>query len=89
VPGTEGFSCLRKTDAPAVKIGIIIQRRYGKAHDRNKAKRRLRSICSSYLPGFRDGYCMAIKICDDFKDISYEEAKAAFSQMMKKAGVLE
>ena len=89
VPGAEGFSCIRKNDDPAVKIGIVIQRRYGKAHDRNKAKRRLRAICDSYLPSFRDGYCMAIRISDEFKGISFAEAKTAFGQMMKKAGVIE
>ena len=89
VLGAEGISCLRKNDDSDVKIGFVIQRRYGKAHDRNKAKRRLRAICDSFLPDFKGGYCMAIKIGDDFKEMSFADAKAAFGQLMKKAGVVE
>ena len=88
MPGVEGFTCNRKNDSD-VKIGIVINRRYGKAHERNKAKRRLKAICSSSLPGFKGGQCMMIKITDDFKHMSYQDAGAAFEQMMKKAGVLE
>jgi ribonuclease P protein component len=89
VPGAEGFSCSRKTDLPAVKVGIIIQRRFGKAHDRNRAKRQLRAICDCFLPSFNEGYCLAVKINDEFKDMSFIEARANFEQMMKKAGVLK
>ncbi|MGL4369365.1 MAG: ribonuclease P protein component, partial [Spirochaetota bacterium] len=71
------------------KIGITINRRYGKAHERNKAKRRLRAICGRSLPSFKGGVCMAFKITDEFKIMTFVEAGDAFEQMMKKAGVLE
>jgi hypothetical protein len=32
---------------------------------------------------------MAVRIGDEFKDITFEEAKAAFGQLMEKAGVTE
>ena len=89
MPGVEGFTCSKKNDSSDIKIGITINRRYGKAHERNRAKRRLRAICDANFSSFKGGGCMAFKITDEFRDMSFAEAGAAFEQMMKKAGVLE
>lgn len=48
------LSTLADPSLPGIKTGFITTRRCGKAHDRNRLRRRLRSILQAHAPGFAD-----------------------------------
>ena len=70
------------------KIGLAINKKYGKAFMRNKVKRRIRSICSELLDEMNSGYYVIIKPESDFKNIGYDESKLKIKLLLKKAGVV-
>lgn len=71
------------------KIGIIVPKRYGKAVERNIAKRRIRAVCRSILPLIKEGTLVIIRIEYKMKDASIDELKKELKQLLYKAGVKE
>jgi len=71
-----------------IKIGVTISKRYGKANARNRAKRRIKSICAELLNEMEDGYCMIIRPGINFKEISYEQSRIYIRSLLQKAGVI-
>ncbi|MCP4136600.1 MAG: ribonuclease P protein component [bacterium] len=72
-----------------LKIGISINKRYGNAFTRNKAKRRIRSICNELLNEMNDGFCVVFQPARNFKNISYEQSKNTILDLLNKAGVVQ
>lgn len=70
------------------KIGLSINKKYGKAYMRNKAKRRIRSICTELLDEMNDGFYIIIKPELDFKNMSYEKSKWHIRSLLQRAGVV-
>jgi len=76
------------TTVNEIKIGITIQKRFGKAHDRNKAKRIIRALCSEMLEDMLRGFHIIIRPNDEFKNMKYEEQKNELRRLLHKAGIL-
>lgn len=72
-----------------IKIGISINRRYGKAIIRNKAKRRIRSICRELLPFMEEGYFILLRPNEDFKMFDYNRSKNNLQRLFLKAGIIK
>ncbi len=71
-----------------IEIGIAIQKRYGNAVFRNKAKRKIRSICREFLDIMNDGYIFIINPGDEFRNLSYEESKSDIKSLLQKSGII-
>lgn len=71
-----------------IKIAISPARSYGKAHVRNRGKRRIRAICSEMLDELKDGFCIIIRIDNDFRDLAFEDEKTIVRSLFAKAGLL-
>ncbi len=71
-----------------IKIAVALAKSFGKAHTRNRAKRRIRAICSELIDDLRDGFCIIIKIENAFKNIKFEEEKRIVRSLFAKAGIL-
>jgi ribonuclease P protein component len=69
------------------KIGISISKKFGKAHDRNKARRRIRSMFHDLIFSMNDGYSIIITANQDFRALSYNNSKETLLSLLKKAGV--
>lgn len=72
----------------AIKIGISISRRYGKAHARNKIKRQIRTICSDSLKNMQPGFYCIVKAGEASKSLTYEQKKNILQELLRRAGVL-
>jgi ribonuclease P protein component len=83
---------IRKYISPGVKnikIAVTLTKSFGKAHIRNRAKRRIQAICSELFNDLRDGFCIIIKIENDFKNKQFEEEKSIIRSLFVKAGLLK
>ena len=73
---------------PEIKIGIPINRKYGNSVNRNKTKRRIRSLCNEVLQGVKEGYFIIIRPNKGFKHLGYANSKEIITFLFKDAGVL-
>jgi ribonuclease P protein component len=71
-----------------IKIAIALTKSFGKATIRNKAKRRIRAICSELFNELKEGFCIIIRIDSDFKNMAYEDQKRTVKSLFVKAGLL-
>jgi ribonuclease P protein component len=71
-----------------IKIAITLVKSYGKAHDRNRGKRRIRAICSELLEELKEGFYIIIRIDDDFRGLAFDEEKRIVRSLFVKAGLL-
>jgi len=72
-----------------IKIAVILTKSFGKAHARNRAKRRIRAICSESINEMRNGFYIIIKIGTDFQKLQFEEEKSVIRSLFIKAGLLQ
>ncbi len=72
----------------SVKMGISINRHYGKAHDRNLAKRQIRAIWSGYLSDMKQGFHILVRPSRESGLLKYEEKRLILEELLRKAGVL-
>jgi ribonuclease P protein component len=70
-----------------IKIAIALTKSFGKAHIRNKAKRRIRGICTGIFNELKDGFCIIVRIDSDFKNLTFEEQKQIIISLFAKAGL--
>jgi len=71
-----------------VKIAIAPAKSYGKAHIRNRGKRRMRAICSELFNELKEGFYIIIRIDRDFRNLAFEEEKRIVRSLFAKAGLL-
>ncbi len=76
------------TDKKKIKIAIALTKSFGKAHIRNKAKRRIRAICRELFDELQEGFCIIIRIDSDFKNMTYEDQRRIVRSLFTKAGLL-
>lgn len=69
------------------KIAIALTKSFGKAHIRNKAKRRIRAICSELFNELKDGFYIIVRIDSDFKNQNFEEQRRIIISLFAKAGL--
>lgn len=75
---------LRKENLEEYKIGISISKKYGKAHHRNKAKRRLREIFRKNHNIFNNSSLYVIIIRERFNELNFQEIEKIFLKAMNK-----
>jgi ribonuclease P protein component len=77
-----------RSDSPKnIKIAISPAKSYGKAYARNRGKRRIRAICSEMLDELKEGFCIIIRIDNDFRDLAFEDEKNIVRSLFAKAGL--
>lgn len=71
-----------------IKIGISLSRKLGKAHDRNRIKRRIRAICYELLNDMKTGITIIIKPGPGSREMSFEEFRSDLKKVFKNSGIL-
>jgi ribonuclease P protein component len=71
-----------------IKIAFAPVKSYGKAHVRNRGKRRMRAICSELIDELKEGFYIIIRIDKDFRNLAFEEEKRIVRSLFAKAGLL-
>ena len=71
-----------------IKIGFSVPKRFGKAVQRNWAKRRIRSIMSDLIPEIDGSYFLIIKPELAFKEEKFTAVQEEIRNLLKKAGVI-
>lgn len=72
-----------------IKIGILINKKYGKAFLRNKTKRKIRAIFNDLLQNFIPGHYLIIKLDENFKKLEHEQAKNIIESLLVKLGAIK
>lgn len=70
------------------KVGISVPKRFGKAHQRNWAKRRIRSIFSKLAPFISGNYFIIVKPEREFRDQGFSTIESEIADLLSRAGVL-
>lgn len=71
-----------------VKMGISVNRRFGKAHDRNKLKRQIRAIWSDNLKNMQPGFYVIVRPGEASKPLNYSQKRDILQELLRRAGVL-
>lgn len=81
--------CSQEPEKKDIRIGISINRKFGKAYERNRYKRRIRSIFYDYLEDMKNGYHLIILPDRTFKNKSFEQASLDIKHLLQNAGVMD
>lgn len=71
------------------KIAITLTKSFGKAHIRNRIKRRIRAICAELFNELQDGFYIILKIDRDFIKFHYDEEKTIIKTLFLKSGIMK
>lgn len=88
--GTDFFKSNKSAgERRKVRIGIAVGKKYGKAHERNRIKRRIRSIMGEMIYLLKENSCVMINPGYETKLKSFEDIKNDIITLLKKGGILE
>jgi ribonuclease P protein component len=73
---------------PAIKMGISIGKRYGKAYKRNIAKRQIRAIWRENLKNMKSGFSIIVRSGETSNILGYGEKREILLELLRRAGVL-
>ncbi len=71
-----------------VQVGVAASRSVGKAVDRNRAKRRIRSAVEGVFSQIRPGWKIIILARKPIITVEFIEIKATLAKLLKEAGLL-
>ena len=77
-----------KSFPPARKVGFIVAKRIGKAHIRNKIKRRMREIYRKNRYRMTEGSYIIIRAKNGIDGIKYTELEGEITAGLKHAGLI-
>ena len=86
----DGFLVLyaRKNRTPGNRVGITVSKKLGKAHVRNRTRRRLREVYRLNEDCFRSGWDIVVVARTKAVDASFQRLNQSFLALAKKAGIL-
>ncbi len=70
------------------RLGISVSKRYGSAVERNRAKRRIREICSARMDKLSSNYDMMVIVRLPMKKAGYNQLTEAVDNVFSRAKVL-
>ena len=86
-------SCLvlyaRKNRTATNRVGITVSKKLGKAHVRNRARRRLREVYRLNEDLFQPGWDIVVVVRSKAIDADFRQLTEAYLTLAKKAGILK
>ena len=78
----------RKNRTGGNRVGITVSKKLGKAHIRNRARRRLREVYRLNEERFQPGWDIVVVARHKAIDCDFQELTNAYLSLAKKAGIL-
>ena len=78
----------RKNRTPQNRVGITVSKKLGKAHVRNRTRRRLREVYRLNEAKFRPGWDIVVVARTKAVDAEFSQLTKSFLALAKKAGIL-
>ena len=78
----------RKTRRPETRVGFSINRKFGKAVERNRIKRQLRVIAGSRIHQIKQGFDIIFVVRRKAKEASYQDLDIAVYHLLKRGRLL-
>ena len=78
----------RKNRTAGNRVGITVSKKLGKAHIRNRARRRLREVYRLNEDRFQPGWDIVVVARQKAVDCDFRELTKAYLSLAKKAGIL-
>ena len=75
-------------DAETRRFGFSVSKKVGKAHDRNRVRRRLRAICRTHQAEWRRGFDAVFVARAAAQAASFVELEAAVADLMRRADLV-
>ncbi len=71
------------------RFGLIVSKKIGKAHDRNRVRRRLREICRRYLPCLKSEVDLVLIARPPIVAAAFGDINATVGQLLGRARLLD
>ena len=86
----DGFLVLyaRKNRTPGNRVGITVSKKLGKAHIRNRTRRRIREVYRLNEEKFRPGWDIVVVARSKAVDAPFDALTKSYLSLAKKAGLL-
>ena len=78
----------RKNRTPENRMGITVSKKLGKAHVRNRTRRRLREVYRLNEAKFRPGWDIVVVARSKAVDAEFSQLTRSYLALAKKAGIL-
>ena len=78
----------RKNRAGVNRVGITVSKKLGKAHIRNRIRRRVREVYRLNEAAFRPGWDIVVVVRSRAIDASFAQLTESYLALAKKAGIL-
>ena len=87
----DGFLVLyaRKNRTPTNRVGITVSKKLGKAHVRNRTRRRIREVYRLNEEKFQPGWDIVVVARTKAVEAPFEKLTASYLTLAKKAGLLK
>ena len=78
----------RKNQTESNRVGITVSKKLGKAHIRNRIRRRIREVYRLNEDKFRPGWDIVVVARSKALDAPFDKLTASYLALAKKAGIL-
>jgi ribonuclease P protein component len=78
----------RLEESEEVRAGVSVSKKLGKAHDRNRIKRRIREALRSCIPHLRPGIHLVVVAKEGAKDADYAVMKSSLEDLLRRMRLL-
>ena len=86
----DGFLVLyaRKNRTPGNRVGITVSKKLGKAHIRNRMRRRLREVYRTHEDSFKSGWDIVVVARSRAVDAPFDKLTKGYLDLAERAGLL-